>query len=176
VEFARLKIRIGGDVQNEIVKSGLTPAEVLLLKHMHGDDAILDVAFVEPEKRNMVKRTGEADLARLRDRYTSPTAKASLHALFPGLNPNVPTTFDAIGIKPLAAAPVVHAEPGIADLSEPDEEELRLIAADADRRAAEAEAAANDKDAEIERLKAALAAQTSTVAGNTEGKTDNLLG
>ncbi len=40
----KARVRIGGSIQHEVHKSGLTKAELLVLQHIHGSDAVLDIA------------------------------------------------------------------------------------------------------------------------------------
>lgn len=45
------KVRIMGQVQDEVVKTGVSNAEILVLRTIHGSDAVLDIAeIVAPEK------------------------------------------------------------------------------------------------------------------------------
>lgn len=38
------KVRIGGSVLNEVRREGITAAEMLVLRAMHGDDAVLELS------------------------------------------------------------------------------------------------------------------------------------
>lgn len=37
------KVRIGGSLYNEVRKSDVTAPEIVILKHMHGDDAVVEI-------------------------------------------------------------------------------------------------------------------------------------
>lgn len=46
------KVRLNGKVQNEVPKTGITGAEVLVLKEIHGADAVVDVTAAAAEARS----------------------------------------------------------------------------------------------------------------------------
>lgn len=61
------KVRLAGNVNNEVFKSEVTAAEVMLLRVVHGDDAILNI--VQTGKAN---RSHADERARLMRLYASP--------------------------------------------------------------------------------------------------------
>jgi hypothetical protein len=44
------KVRLKGDVRNEVAKKNLTVPEILILRRMHGNDAVLNLELVEKKK------------------------------------------------------------------------------------------------------------------------------
>lgn len=58
------KIRLSGSFFNEVQKSELTAAEIVILKRMHGGDAVLDI-----KKQGNEQRSDTVERARLNDIY-----------------------------------------------------------------------------------------------------------
>lgn len=44
-------VRLGGDMRREVVKKGVSAAEIVVLRHIHGHDAIHNVQPMDPEKK-----------------------------------------------------------------------------------------------------------------------------
>ena len=81
---------VNGPSTSPAFKASVTPAEVVILRSFHGDDAVIDVKpFGENDRRSHA-----SELERLRSIY-HPAVVASL---FPGHSPNLPSTFREIGI------------------------------------------------------------------------------
>lgn len=57
-------IRLAGSLYNEVSKSGMTPAEVILLRKIHGSDAVVDL-----EPSGEINRTDTTERRRLEDIY-----------------------------------------------------------------------------------------------------------
>lgn len=89
MQVANCHVRLSGDINNEIFKAGVTPAEVLVLRRIHGADAV--VKF-EPVKQD--KRPHASEFDRLKMVYGD---KAVIEA-FPGSQPSLPVNFKDIGI------------------------------------------------------------------------------
>ena len=86
------EVRLSGDLLNTVEKYGVSPAEVLILRHIHGDDAVIKM---RPNGNDRGRSFDEkADLA---DRYPRYYA-----AVFPGANPQLPEAFKDIGVDLLA--------------------------------------------------------------------------
>lgn len=49
------KIRLAGDMRNEVRKNGLTAPEVILLRRIHGADALIELEKTGSDKRNHQK-------------------------------------------------------------------------------------------------------------------------
>jgi Mg-chelatase subunit ChlI len=78
-----------GPHKNEAFKTGVTPAEVVILRSIHGADAVNGFSRVV-----MDKREHRAELDRLRRRYGA----ATVDRVFPGHSPQLPVRFSDIGI------------------------------------------------------------------------------
>lgn len=97
MQFARCKVRLSGDMGTVIEKAPVSPAEVALLKVIHGDDAVFDVQLTG----NGNDKTPHAEeLARLRAEYTAVDDGGNLiiDKIFPGLGARLPVDFADIGI------------------------------------------------------------------------------
>lgn len=46
------KVRLSGSLLNEVIKHNLTPAEIVLLRALHGDDAVVDIEHVADVNRS----------------------------------------------------------------------------------------------------------------------------
>jgi hypothetical protein len=47
VQYYSAKIRLGGSVLHEVRKTGLSAAEVVLLRREHGPDAVMDMVLID---------------------------------------------------------------------------------------------------------------------------------
>lgn len=56
------KVRLNGSLYNEIPKSGVTAAEIIVLRVMHGDDAVVDIVHAGEKKLSSVQVRGELSL------------------------------------------------------------------------------------------------------------------
>ncbi|HKJ73523.1 MAG TPA: hypothetical protein VKA19_05350 [Alphaproteobacteria bacterium] len=54
------KIRLAGNIVNEVPKTGMSAAEIIVLRREHGDDAVVDITPTEK-----VSRSNEAERERL---------------------------------------------------------------------------------------------------------------
>lgn len=111
------EVRIAGSPLHVVPKGGLkwpdvvTPAEVLILRQIHGEDAVINI---RPSKEIKVSHAKEFE--RLAVRYGGAGALAepggaqtlNLHQMFPGAVKTLPLTF---------------AEIGLGVIEEPDEED-----------------------------------------------------
>jgi hypothetical protein len=61
------KIRLGGNVQNEIRKIGVTAPEIEVYRALHGSDAVLDIV-----EAGSVKRTDREERERIESIFASP--------------------------------------------------------------------------------------------------------
>lgn len=58
------KLRLSGSLFNELMKDDMTAAEIVVLKRLHGSDALLDIKHVRVDNR-----TDETERARLNEIY-----------------------------------------------------------------------------------------------------------
>jgi hypothetical protein len=105
LQKANCIVRLGGDLSNAVPKLGVTPAEILILRFIHGDDAVVDVRPTEFDKK--VRMEQEVD--RLARRYDAGSnfvstpgedrdRKSIIETLFPGAIKRLPLTLEEIGI------------------------------------------------------------------------------
>ncbi len=93
------KIRLSGDMRNEVRKEGLTAPEVILLKRIHGDDA-----FVEIEKTGREPRNHYDERQRLYTEYPAAiNTDAKRHYIEELFGPNhqdLPSTVPGVTLSP----------------------------------------------------------------------------
>lgn len=103
MQKAMCDVRIG-DMNNVdsgmvVTKGPVTPAEVVVLRAIHGHDA---VSNLRPIRKATIDKTPHADeLARLRDFYTMKTEdeRSVVDSCFPGAFPRLPLTFAEVGFE-----------------------------------------------------------------------------
>lgn len=66
------KINLKGSLLNQVIKSEVTAAEIVLLRAIHGNDAVNDIRHTAN-----VNRTDRAERARLAGRYTMTSPKGT---------------------------------------------------------------------------------------------------
>lgn len=103
------KVRIGGNVNHEVQKDGLTAPEVMVLQHVHGNDAVLDLRWTGTAEAVDVT----AERARLDRLYTSfadedgrpivPQLFGAKYAPLPTSVPNGPEEMTQVGPQRVAA-------------------------------------------------------------------------
>lgn len=135
MQCANLTLRLGGSQLHTVPIVDATPAEILVLQRIHGNDAVVDV---RPTKTLKSPRHAEIyeTLATKYDRAASNNApgedsKSIMAELFPGAMKKLPTTLKEIGLvgfdRPAAqtsAEPVAQVEEDIfapADVDEDDD-------------------------------------------------------
>ena len=125
MQLSNVTVRLGGSQLHTVHKTGVTPAEILVLQKIHGQDAVVDVRPVKYDKNR--RDASEFDrLAGLYDRGAAASAieedeKSILHSLFPGAMKKLPRKLQDIGLGHLmspasiaaaeAAHTAVEAEP-----------------------------------------------------------------
>lgn len=123
MQLSNITLRLGGSMLHTVPIANATPAEILVLRRIHGDDAVVDV---RPTKIDKARRH-EAEYERLAvkyDRAASANApgddhKSIMATLFPGAMKKLPVSLTEIGLghmlSPAARAaaekPKTAAEP-----------------------------------------------------------------
>lgn len=143
MQLCNLTLRLGGSVLHTVGKINATPAEILILRKIHGDDSCVDIrpTRIDPTVRQEVeweRLSAAYDRAGGLSATPGEEHKSIMQALFPGAMKRLPTTLEEIGLGHLlsetsiaaadaghgAAAIVEPAEmdftPGEADLDEDD--------------------------------------------------------
>lgn len=100
MQIVTCNVHIGGDRNYVVPKTGVTVAEVEILRVLHGEDAVTDIM---PTKQDSRKHKDELD--RLRQRYKrklpGPDTKGTkniVDVVYPGPRPNLPATLKDIGV------------------------------------------------------------------------------
>lgn len=133
---------VGDPIPNSVPKYGVTPAESVVLRAIHGDGCLKDLKVV-----GMDRRDHRQEYQRLLETYTKHDDHGEkvpmVEALFPGSNPRLPVKFPEVGIAYDAEEPAVFDEdkpkPKVAkvkkgkkaeDLDESEVEEAETVAAE----------------------------------------------
>lgn len=109
-------VRIGDSNNHVVPKQDLTPAEILVLREIHGPAAVINIRPTGSENRNH-----QAEFERLRERYGKAGAMSAegkpsvvLDRLFPGAVKQLPLRLADIGLghvdRPEPAAPAPSEE------------------------------------------------------------------
>lgn len=110
-------LRLGGDMQNTVPKKCISVAEVAILQHLHGNDAVTDI-------RRISNKNGEshaAEIERLRRTYTD----KAFAEVFPGRVTSLPVYLKDIGIEddsPFLAENVRAASIAVEDDDDQDDD------------------------------------------------------
>lgn len=118
MQLSNLTLRLGGSMLHTVPKINCTPAEILVLRALHGDDAVVDV---RPTKFDKTRRHEDEyeRLSTLYDRAASTLApggdsKSVMGQLFPGAMKKLPVHLKEIGLghlmSPTSIAAVTKAE------------------------------------------------------------------
>ena len=91
MQLADIQVNLGGNLHQSIPMRGVTPAEICVLKIVHGDDGVNNV-----RPTTMDKRTHKDEKDRLLERYTR--HNEDIEKMFPGMDPRLPVTLKDIGI------------------------------------------------------------------------------
>lgn len=89
MQVANCNLRLNGDINNEIFKPAVTVAEIVILRAIHGADAVVNIQPLRNDKREHAK-----ELNRLKDEYGDKV----FSAVFPGSYPKLPIYFKDVGI------------------------------------------------------------------------------
>lgn len=81
-------VRLGGLLTQTVFKEGLTPAEVIVLRGIHGDDSVVGI--------KVTGSTKTADAGKEKARLVSIYGKPRVEAVFPGARPDFPQTFEQV--------------------------------------------------------------------------------
>lgn len=90
MQKAAAVIRVGGSLLQTVRKSGITPAELVILRKLHGQDSITQL---ELERTDFTEQ--EDERSRLEKRY----GELTLQEAFPGHSKELPTLFSDVGVK-----------------------------------------------------------------------------
>lgn len=92
MELAKCEIRLAGSLVNTVVRNDITPAEMLILRELHGDECIANIEFQEK------KSVSHEDLiTKLQTFYNTENGRRAFERVFPGSQYTLPQTFREIG-------------------------------------------------------------------------------
>lgn len=98
MEIANCEVRLLGDLNNSVPKQNATPAEILILKAIHGPDAIIKLKISGSDKRSH-----KEEYARLEFIYGQTVLENGtfiFNKLFPQqFDPKLPVKFSEVGIE-----------------------------------------------------------------------------
>ena len=132
MQTASVSVALAGDRGNSVRKYDVTPAEVSVLRAVHGDDAIFDI-----EPGADIERGNREELERIMQIYGGSrvlgTDTRAVPTLYPGIGAQVPLAFDDLGLadefyqpktransKPAKRASKPDVEPEVEDIDELD--------------------------------------------------------
>ena len=104
-------VRLGGDMLNTVPKQGVTVAEIAILQHLHGADAVVEI---QPTT-NKQDIAHAAEIERLRDTY----GLKAFAEVFPGRITNLPIYLKDIEIDKDSPFLVSNARKAVAGEDEP---------------------------------------------------------
>jgi hypothetical protein len=119
MQYAHIMLALGGDGGNQVPKFFVTPAEVLILQAIHGDQSVTEVDILDldddrvsknmtdEQREELEDRTNAQDLARLREDYRfarvddgNGSQLLVMNSLFPGAGAKAPESFSDIDTIP----------------------------------------------------------------------------
>lgn len=98
MQTASILLAIGGDNTMQVPKFGVTPAEVLLLRLIHGEDAVTDIDINGEEDRSNRDEQDRLFQAYSKSNPDGTVRSPELAALFPGVGAKLPKTFAEIDL------------------------------------------------------------------------------
>lgn len=100
MQTANILLALGGDSGNVVPKYGVTPAEVAVLRQIHGDESVTDI-----EPGEDIDRSNRAERARLAEAYGRRVdgrfVAPAVDALFPGVASRVYEDFEELDLPEL---------------------------------------------------------------------------
>jgi hypothetical protein len=117
MQYANILLALGGDGGNQVPKFFVTPAEILVLQAIHGDQAVTEVdvldisdednKLTDEQRETYEDRTSAQDIARLREEYRfarvddgNGSQLLVMNSLFPGAGAKAPESFTDIDTLP----------------------------------------------------------------------------
>ena len=148
MQLSNLVLRLGGSQLHTVPITNATPAEILVLQRIHGDDAVTDIRPTKVDKT----RRHQSEYERLAHKYDRGStfqsapgeeSKSIMASLFPGAMKKLPLTLKEIGLgHVMSSASIAAVDNKIAaTVPSPDEgEEVELASGEEDGEPVEDEA------------------------------------
>lgn len=102
MQQASILLALGGNSGQQVPKFGVTPAEIAVLRAIHGADSVTDVDPLDED----VDRSSSQELARLNEVYRgakmddeSSNQRPVVSSLFPGVGVKLPESFDDLDLN-----------------------------------------------------------------------------
>lgn len=92
MQYVNCHVFLSGDRNHSVALNNISVAEVVVLRHLHGSDAVHDI---EPTVSRKANHNQVMD--QLLSRYST-RARDIRETIFPGASPQLPTTLNHIGI------------------------------------------------------------------------------
>lgn len=90
MEMYNCKVRLGGSVSNEVPKANASAAEIIVLRHLHGAEAVIDIDLVSDAK--VAHQAVRDDLAKVYGEAVVEELFGPAHRDLPIKLPQVPGT------------------------------------------------------------------------------------
>ncbi len=109
MELANCLVSLGGDKNNQVPKFGVTPAEIMVLQAIHGDDAVTEV---EPLS-DTVERSNAEEIERLVAHYPAKDEDGQLviRSVYPGGRPMLHQTIADLNLPEAAFLVTARVKP-----------------------------------------------------------------
>jgi hypothetical protein len=126
MQLSNITVRLGGSVLHTVCKVDVTPAEILVLQHIHGEDGVIDIRPSRFDKRRQQAAEFER-LAQLYDAgagsFVSSNGEENspiMSKLFPGAMKKLPVHLKDIGLGHLMSDAATKAAVKAAANSAPE--------------------------------------------------------
>lgn len=116
MQLCNVTVRNGGSLLHTVPRLNVTPAEILILQRIHGEDAVVDIRPTRVDKTIRPEILWD-QLVRRYERNTAfaprpgDERKSLMAELFPGAVKKLPATLDEIGLGHLAGDAPIEKKP-----------------------------------------------------------------
>jgi len=103
MQLCDCEVRLGDSAGHTVLKTDVTPAEIIVLRAIHGDSAVANIKPKKMDKRPNAQEWDrlQASYGRAPDGLMDAGNGALLAQLFPGAMPKLPVTLKDIGMAHL---------------------------------------------------------------------------
>jgi len=93
-------VNLAGDLRHVVFKQSVSVAEVLVLRALHGQNAVTKIMPIGSASGHVIGNVAEKDrLTDIYGRKRDGIGRALIEKLFPGFNPRMPATLKDIGVS-----------------------------------------------------------------------------